>query len=35
MEEDRFVAPDLERARELVRSGELVRAAGEAAGALE
>src|SRR5215216_363175 len=35
MEEDRFVAPDLEGARELVRSGELVRAAGEAAGTLE
>jgi histidine ammonia-lyase len=35
MAEDRFVAPDLERARELVQSGELVLAAGEAAGPLE
>jgi hypothetical protein len=35
MAEDRFLAPDLERARELVQSGELVLAAGEAAGPLE
>jgi histidine ammonia-lyase len=35
MAEDRFVAPDLERARELVQSGELVLAAGEAASPLE
>jgi histidine ammonia-lyase len=34
-EEDKFLAPDLKTAEELVRSGELVRAAGEAAGALE
>jgi histidine ammonia-lyase len=35
MAEDRFVAPDLERARELVQCGELVLVAGEAAGPLE
>ena len=35
MERDRFLAPDLRTAEELVRSGELVRAAGEAVGALE
>jgi histidine ammonia-lyase len=35
MEEDRFVTPDLESARELVQSGELTRVASEAAGVLE
>jgi histidine ammonia-lyase len=35
MEEDHFMAPDLKIAEELVRSGELVRAASETAGALE
>jgi histidine ammonia-lyase len=34
-EEDKFLAPDLKIAEDLVRSGELVRAAGEAAGTLE
>ena len=34
-ERDRFVAPDLETAQELVRSGELARAADEVAGPLE
>jgi histidine ammonia-lyase len=35
MTEDRFLAPDLRVVEELVRSGELVRSAGEAIGALE
>jgi histidine ammonia-lyase len=35
MEEDHFMAPDLKIAEELVRSGELMRAASETAGALE
>ncbi len=35
MERDRFVAPDLRRAEELVRTGELVRAAKEMIGTLE
>jgi histidine ammonia-lyase len=35
MTEDRFLAPDLRAVEELVRSGELVRSAGEAIGALE
>jgi histidine ammonia-lyase len=35
MEKDRFMAPDLDKAEEMVRSGELVRSASEAIGALE
>ena len=35
MERDRFLAPDLRRAEELVRSGALVRSASEVVGALE
>ena len=35
MEKDRFLAPDLERAEHLVRSGALVRSASEAIGVLE
>jgi histidine ammonia-lyase len=35
MKKDRFLAPDLRRAEELVRTGELVQAAGEAIGTLE
>jgi histidine ammonia-lyase len=35
MEQDRFLAPDLKAAEELVRTGELVQAAGEAVGPLE
>jgi histidine ammonia-lyase len=35
MERDRFLVPDLRRAEELVRSGELARSAGEAIGTLE
>jgi histidine ammonia-lyase len=35
LEKDRFMAPDLEKAEELVRSGELATSAQEAAGALE
>jgi hypothetical protein len=34
-ERDSFMAPDLKSAEDLVRSGELVRAAGGAVGALE
>ena len=35
MNKDRFLAPDLRKAEELVRTGELARSAGEAIGALE
>jgi histidine ammonia-lyase len=35
MEKDRFLVPDLRRAEELVRSGELARSAGEEIGTLE
>ncbi|MCA1688556.1 MAG: aromatic amino acid lyase, partial [Actinobacteria bacterium] len=35
VEKDRFLTPDLRKAEELVRTGELVRSAGEAVGALE
>jgi histidine ammonia-lyase len=35
MEKDRFLVPDLRKAEELVRTGELVQAAGEAVGTLE
>ena len=35
MERDRFMAPDLDKAEEMVRSGELVRSASEVIGALE
>jgi histidine ammonia-lyase len=35
LEKDRFMAPDLKKAEELVRTGELARSAQEAAGALE
>src|ERR687885_399088 len=35
MKKDRFLAPDLRKAEELVRTGELARSAGEAIGALE